>query len=62
MGDLTTREYQYKGEFKENKKEGKGLYIDFVNKFQLSAHFANNHPRGEGEINFKDGAKFKGYF
>ena len=33
MGDLTTRDYQYKGEFRENKKEGKGLYIDFVNKF-----------------------------
>ena len=39
MGDLTTKEYQYKGEFKDGKKEGKGVYTDFFNKFEYRGHF-----------------------
>lgn len=61
-GDLTTKEYQYRGSFVEGRKEGKGWYKDQATKFIYMGSFKDNKPQGEGQIVYDDGAILKGEF
>ena len=61
-GDLITKEYTYKGEFKEGKKIGDGKYTDHINKFVYQGNFEENKPKGKGEIVYQDGTLFIGQF
>jgi len=59
-GDLITKDYTYKGKFKDGKKEGEGVYIDHLHHYKFKGLFESNVPHGLGEIKFEDGAIFTG--
>lgn len=61
-GDLVTKEYSFKGSFRDGKKEGEGRYTDHVHKFTFQGTFADNQPKGPGEIVYQDSAVFRGEF
>lgn len=47
-GDLTTKQFYYRGMFKDGKREGKGCYRDNISKFVYTGNFQNNRPYGNG--------------
>ena len=61
-GDMTTKDYHYRGHFSMGRKEGRGTFRDFGGKFSYTGEFRNNWPCGEGEITYEDGAVMRGKF
>lgn len=61
-GDLTTKDYYYRGAFTEGRREGFGCYKDNATKFVYTGNFLNNRPFGTGEVVYEDGTVIKGEF
>lgn len=53
---------KYKGEFKNDLPNGKGIFVDFENDYKYNGDFENGLKHGKGIIEFSDGTKYEGEF
>ena len=53
---------KYKGEFKNDLPEGKGIFEDFENLYKYEGDWVNGCKTGRGVLEFSDGTKYEGEF
>ena len=53
---------KYKGEIKDNKRNGKGEYNSITENYNYNGDWKNDKKEGEGTLNFTDGTEYTGYF
>ncbi|EFC41252.1 predicted protein [Naegleria gruberi] len=60
-GVLKTSSNKYKGEWRDDKKEGSGVLL-YSNSESYEGEFSNNFPHGKGRYIFKDQSVYEGEF
>ncbi|MEP7154895.1 MAG: caspase family protein [Betaproteobacteria bacterium] len=58
-GEYTSQAFRYNGEFKDGKKQGKGLYV-WANGDKFEGDFANDQVSGKGKWEFASGDVYTG--
>ncbi|MEQ1516099.1 MAG: caspase family protein, partial [Usitatibacteraceae bacterium] len=61
QGEFISPAFQYKGEFRENKKQGKGAYM-WANGNRYEGDFVDDEPSGRGVFAFASGDKYEGEY
>ncbi len=61
QGEFISPAFRYKGEFRENKKQGKGAYI-WANGNRYEGDFVDDEPSGRGKFVFADGDQYEGEY
>ena len=61
QGEFTSSAFRYKGEFRENKKQGKGTYI-WANGNRYEGDFVDDEPSGRGKFIFASGDQYEGEY
>ena len=61
QGEFISPEFRYKGEFRENKKQGKGTYI-WANGNRYEGDFVEDEPSGRGKFVFASGDQYEGEY
>ncbi len=61
QGEFTSSSFRYKGEFRENKKQGKGTYI-WANGNRYEGDFVDDEPSGRGKFTFASGDQYEGEY
>ena len=60
QGEFVSAEFRYIGEFRENKKQGKGTYIWASNGNRYEGDFVDDEPSGRGKFVFGSGDQYEG--
>ncbi len=58
-GEYSSSDFRYNGEFKDGKKQGRGVY-EWKNGMRFEGDFANDSPNGRGVWVFATGDKYEG--
>ncbi len=58
-GEFVSKSFRYKGEFRDNKKDGKGVHI-WANGDKYDGDFVNDEPAGRGIWEFSSGERYEG--
>ncbi len=58
-GEYSSSDFRYNGEFKDGKKQGRGVY-EWKNGMRFEGDFANDSPNGRGIWLFATGDKYEG--
>ena len=61
QGEFTSTAFRYKGEFRDNKKQGKGTYI-WANGNRYEGDFVDDEPSGRGKFVFASGDQYEGEY
>lgn len=61
QGEFISPAFRYKGEFRENKKQGKGIYI-WANGNRYEGDFVDDEPSGKGTFVFASGDRYEGEY
>ena len=61
QGEFISSTVRYKGEFRENKKQGKGNYV-WSNGDQYDGDFVDDEPSGRGKFVFATGDRYEGEY
>ena len=61
QGEFISPAFRYKGEFRENKKQGKGTYI-WANGNLYEGDFVDDEPSGRGKFVFVGGDQYEGEY
>ncbi|MCY7387432.1 MAG: hypothetical protein LH481_05105 [Burkholderiales bacterium] len=61
QGEFISPAFRYKGEFRENKKQGKGAYI-WANGNRYEGDFVEDEPSGRGKFIFASGDQYEGEY
>ncbi|MEO8386425.1 MAG: caspase family protein, partial [Betaproteobacteria bacterium] len=61
QGEFTSPDFRYKGEFRDNKKQGKGTYI-WANGNRYEGDFVDDEPSGRGKFTFASGDQYEGEY
>ena len=61
QGEFISPEFRYKGEFRENKKQGKGAYL-WANGNRYEGDFVDDEPSGRGKFVFASGDQYEGEY
>lgn len=61
QGEFISSSVRYKGEFRENKKQGKGVYI-WANGDRYEGDFVDDEPSGRGKFIFASGDQYEGEY
>jgi len=59
QGEFVSKNFRYKGEFKDGKKQGRGLY-EWSNGDKFDGTFVDDKPSGTGKWDFASGDKYAG--
>lgn len=61
QGEFVSSAFRYKGEFKDNKKQGKGTYV-WANGDRYEGDFVDDEPSGRGKFTFNSGDRYEGEY
>ena len=61
QGEFVSPGFRYRGEFRENKKQGKGAYI-WANGNRYEGDFVDDEPSGRGRFVFATGDQYEGEY
>ena len=61
QGEFTSTAFRYKGEFRDNKKQGRGTYI-WSNGNRYEGDFVDDEPSGRGKFVFASGDQYEGEY
>ena len=61
QGEFTSSAFRYKGQFRDNKKQGKGTYI-WANGDRYEGDFVDDEPSGRGKFTFPSGDQYEGEY
>ena len=61
QGEFISSAFRYKGEFRDNKKQGKGTYI-WANGNRYEGDFVDDEPSGRGKFVFVTGDQYEGEY
>ena len=61
-GEYYSKEFTYKGSFKDGKKHGSGILDNHDKGWKYEGNFDNGKIHGQGTFVWKDGSKFVGNF
>ena len=61
QGEFISSAFRYKGDFKDNKKQGKGTYV-WANGDRYEGDFVDDEPSGRGKFVFTSGDKYEGEY
>ena len=61
QGEFTSSAFRYKGQFRDNKKQGKGIYI-WANGDRYEGDFVDDEPSGRGKFTFPSGDQYEGEY
>lgn len=59
QGEFTSKAFRYKGEFVDNRKQGRGLHV-WANGDKYEGDFVDEEPTGKGVWEFATGEKYQG--
>lgn len=61
QGEFVSSAFRYTGDFRENKKQGKGTYI-WANGNRYEGDFVDDEPSGRGKFSFSSGDQYEGEY
>ena len=61
QGEFISKAFRYKGEFRDNKKQGMGAYI-WANGNRYEGDFVDDEPSGRGKFVFASGDQYEGEY